>query len=205
MAGQKEKMQKAERTKKAGAVWIAIGVILLIAALALTLYNRWDAERANRAAQDVVDELNAAIPDEAPIYPDLYGEMPTIEIDGNLYIGTLTIPSLDLVLPVMADWDYGKLRISPCRYSGSYYTDDLVIAGHNYAKHFSPIKWIEPNSDVYFRNAEGTVYHYIVDNVETLQPTQVEDMVAGDWDLTLFTCNTGGQSRCTVRCVRIPG
>jgi sortase A len=26
-------------------------------------------------------------------------------------------------------------------------------------------------------------------------------MESGDWDLTLFTCTTGGQSRITVRCV----
>lgn len=196
-------MQKAERNKKVGRGWIVIGILLLIGALALTLYNRWDAERANRAAQNIVDELEAVIPGKGPIYPEINSEMPTIDIDGNLYIGTLTIPSLDLVLPVMAEWSYDGLRIAPCRYTGSYYTDDLVICGHNYAKHFSPIKYIEPGADVYFKNTEGTVYHYIVDNVETLQPTQVEDMVSGDWDLSLFTCNTGGQSRCAVRCVRI--
>ena len=34
---------------------------------------------------------------------------------------------------------------------------------------------------------------------ETLGPTDVEGMEAGDWDLTLFTCTVGGQTRVTIR------
>jgi len=39
--------------------------------------------------------------------------------------------------------------------------------------------------------------------VETLQPTAVEEMCSGDWDLTLFTCTLGGKFRVTVRCDRV--
>ena len=43
--------------------------------------------------------------------------------------------------------------------------------------------------------------------METLQPTQIEEMVGkadgDDWDLTLFTCTTGGSARCAVRCTRV--
>ena len=136
--------------------------------------------------------------------------MPTEQIDGYEYIGTLEIPSLGLQLPVMNEWDYDRLKISPCRYSGSYYTDDLVICAHNYQKHFSPVKWIDMNADVYFITVDNVVYHYIVSNRETLQPTSVEHMIGQDsqdfgmdeWDMTLFTCSMGGQTRCAVRCIR---
>lgn len=193
-----------ERKKRTGTACIVFGLLLMAAAFFIILYNRWEAARADRAAQSVVTKMVDQIDTEeaSAEMEDPDREMATMEIDGNLYIGVLEIPSLNLSLPVMADWDYEKLKISPCRYYGSYYTDDLVVAGHNYAKHFSPIKWIEPGSDVFFTNVEGEVYHYTVDNIETLQPTAVEDMIGGDWDLTLFTCTTGGRSRCTVRCVR---
>ena len=44
-------------------------------------------------------------------------------------------------------------------------------------------------------------------HVENLQPTQIEEMTekteeSDEWDLTLFTCTTGGSARCAVRCVR---
>jgi len=128
--------------------------------------------------------------------------MPVEVIDGYRYIGVLEIPGLDLSLPVMEEWDETRLKISPCRYTGSYYTDDLVICGHNYASHFSAIKWIDIGERVLFKAVDGVVYEYIVTNREVLQPRQVEDMIESeaDWDLTMFTCTTGGQTRCAVRC-----
>ena len=38
--------------------------------------------------------------------------------------------------------------------------------------------------------------------VETLPETAVEEMRAGEWDLTLFTCTYDGRARVTVRCIR---
>ena len=140
--------------------------------------------------------------------------MPVTLVDGFQYIGILEIPSLGIRLPVMDTWDYDRLRISPCLYSGSYYTDDMVICGHNYQRHFSPIKGVDIDADVYFITADKVIYHYTVSNRETVQPTSVEQMIRNmnnrdpedgdmeDWDLTLFTCNTGGQTRCAVRCIR---
>ena len=132
--------------------------------------------------------------------------------DGYECIGILEIPSESLTLPVMSKWDYDRLKIAPCRFTGSYYSNDLVICGHNYSKHFSPIKWMDIGEDIYFINVEGLTIHYIVVNRETLQPTDVDLMVDNknnnkestmDWDMTLFTCNIGGQTRCAVRCSRV--
>lgn len=38
--------------------------------------------------------------------------------------------------------------------------------------------------------------------METLPETAVEEMRAGEWDLTLFTCTYDGRARVTVRCIR---
>ena len=82
----------------------------------------------------------------------------------------------------------------------------MVVCAHNYAKHFSPIKWLQAGAEVYFTDMDGMRWSYEVDNVETLQPTQIEKMTTvteeDNWDLTLFTCTTGGSARCAVRCVR---
>ena len=32
---------------------------------------------------------------------------------------------------------------------------------------------------------------------------KIEEMAAGDWDLTLFTCTLGGQARLTLRCTQV--
>lgn len=53
---------------------------------------------------------------------------------------------------------------------------------------------------------DGDTWHYEIAASEILQPTQIEEMTTktanDDWDLTLFTCTTGGQARHAVRCVR---
>ena len=92
-------------------------------------------------------------------------------------------------------------------HSGSTYADNMVVCAHNYAKHFSPIKWLTEGAQVYFTDMDGMRWTYEVSYVENLQPTQIEEMTekteeSDEWDLTLFTCTTGGSARCAVRCVR---
>lgn len=105
-------------------------------------------------------------------------------------------------LPVMSEWSYPRLKVAPCRYQGSAYTNDLIIAGHNYRKHFSPLKTLEPGARIVFTDVAGNQFYYIADSVEILKKTEVEQMEAGEWDLTLFTCTYGGQTRFTLRCLR---
>ena len=201
-----------------GNILIILGLLLIAASIGLTVYNLWDAERAAQESNAIADILIKEIGDDfvdgitVLHYTDPNTPMPTKMIDGYEYIGILEIPSESLTLPVMSKWDYDRLKIAPCRFTGSYYSNDLVICGHNYSKHFSPIKWMDIGEDIYFINVEGLTIHYIVVNRETLQPTDVDLMVDNknnnkestmDWDMTLFTCNIGGQTRCAVRCSRV--
>ena len=130
-------------------------------------------------------------------------EMPVIEINGQRYIGQLEIPKLGLTLPIMDSWSYPKLRIAPCRYQGSAYKNDLIIAGHNYQRHFGQLKTLVSGDQMIFMDVEGHLFVYEVTEMEVLDPTAVEAMQSGDWDLTLFTCTYGGQSRVTLRCKKI--
>ena len=196
---------------KKGNLFIGLGLLLLIAALLLTGYNIYVGEQASKASQEIVEELQVQIPDEPETsLPNTIPEreMPTIQIGEYRYIGTLEVPELDLALPIMEEWDDTRLRISPCRYAGSVYQDNMVLAGHNYAKHFSRIKRLPMGSEILFTDVEGNEYLYEIAWMETLQPDQVEEMTyqsgdpATDWDLTLFTCTTGGGSRVTIRCVK---
>ena len=62
-----------------------------------------------------------------------------MNIDGMNFLGILSVPSKNLELPILADYSYELLDTAPCRYSGSYDSDDLVIGGHNYRSHFSKL------------------------------------------------------------------
>lgn len=195
--------------RRIGNLCMIIGAVLVAMALALFVYNKWEAKQAENAAASVLESLLDALPEAAEDADDSYWdseqEMTVVNIDGYDYIGYLSIPSIDLELPVMAQWSYEGLHIAPGRFSGTTFAGNLVIAGHNYARHFSHIKWLEVGTEVDFTDMDHHIWHYQVSSIEILKPTQVEEMTGkteGDgWDLTLFTCTTGGKTRCAVRCV----
>ena len=201
--------------RRLGTILILLGALLLAGALGLLGYNQWDNGRAQKAAAQVLDQLETTLDEQENhlqlLVPtqvdDTAREMTVTAIDGWDYIGYLSIPSIGLALPVMSEWSYAGLKIAPGRYSGSTYADNMVVCAHNYAKHFSPIKWLAEGAQVYFTDMDGMRWSYEVSYVENLQPTQIEKMTektedSDNWDLTLFTCTTGGRARCAVRCVR---
>lgn len=184
-----------------GTICMLLGAVLLLAALSLFIWNRNEDMQAQKSVEHILPQLIEMVTSS---YSDPYDrEMTEVEIDGYAYIGYLSLPSLGLELPVMSEWDYPRLRIAPCRYAGSTKTDNLVIAGHNYTKHFGPIKGLAIGDEVYFTDMDGVVSRYEVVVMETLSPTAVEEMTESDWDLTLFTCTYGGRSRVVVRCDRV--
>ena len=123
--------------------------------------------------------------------------------EGNAYIGTLEIPALGISLPVMSEWSYPKLRIAPCRYSGSVYQDNLVIAAHNYSRHFGKIGSLIDGDQILFTDVDGNHFLYEVAEIQILESTDVEKMLDEQWDLNLFTCTLGGKTRMTVRCEKL--
>lgn len=127
-------------------------------------------------------------------------EMPTVTYEGQKYIGLLEIPALDLKLPIISQWSYPRLKKAPCRYVGSPYKNNLVIAAHNYDAHFGRLKDLNPGAAVIFTDVDGNVFNYRVELRETLNPGDISYMKNSGWDLSLFTCTPGGSYRVTVRC-----
>ena len=209
---------------KAGIVCIILGVVLLLGALLLSLHNmrqetaaqesllgivpqlveeiqKNTAEEPNAEADELIPELELQIPVE--LLTDEDKKMTEIEIDGHAYIGYLSLPKLELDLPIMSSWSYPKLKIAPCRYNGSIRGEDLVIMAHNFYNHFGRISQLEVGDRVTFTDMDGGVTEYVVVGMDILEPTAVEVVTAGDFDLILFTCTYGGGSRVTVYCDRV--
>ncbi len=198
---------------KKGSVCITLGLLLVAAALALSGYNIWDDQRAGQSVDTALASLETAIPDieelDLPeeMIPDYVlnpkMEMPEVQIQNYDYIGRIEIPRLGLSLPVMDSWSYPNLKIAPCRFSGSAYQDDLVIAAHNYKRHFGPLKNLVEGDTITFTDVDGNVFTYQTALLEQVQPNQTREVQESDWDLTLFTCTLGGQFRLVVRCERV--
>lgn len=191
---------------KKGRLCIVLGLLLLAAALVLTGYNLLEGSRAQRSAAAAVQVLEQKLPEVTPElpqwqqYPEM--ELPVVTVDGLDYVGLLELPALGLELPVLERWSYPNLRQAPCRYQGTAYRSGFVIAGHNYPAHFGSLRNLTAGDSVFFTDMDGNRFAYQVAAVEVLPPTAVEEMSDEGWDLTLFTCTPGGQSRVAVRCLR---
>lgn len=198
-----------QRTRRFAAIAAAL---CLLGALGAVRSNLHRSAESGRQAGETLDRLLPVVyanAQEAPTtettLPETepaasVPEMPAQTVNGWDYIGYLSIPSLDLTLPIQSQWSYEGLRVAPGRFYGSTYTGDLVLAAHNYSQHFGRIGDLQPGDTVCFTDMDGHVTHYRVTALETLAPEDVEGMLSGEYDLTLFTCTLGGKSRVTVRC-----
>lgn len=202
-----------------GMICILLGAALMLAALGLYGYNRWEDSHAGAEAYTVVQDLQEQLvvkaqsqaqqqpnpsqdaQPEAPAEP-LSPELPVVEVDGHEYVGYVSIPAIGIDLPVMSEWSYPRLKISPCRQFGSSRTDDLVIAAHNYESHFGKIGTLARGDEIRFTDMDGIENLYAVQKIEILEPTSVDEVEHSGYDLVLYTCTYGGKTRIVVFCDR---
>ena len=205
-------MTEMRRRKTPWVACMILGLALIAGSVGLVLYNLRTEADAGAASTEILTEiaaLSARADEEGPGEWDPYEylreeasaqTLPLVEIDGEKYVGVITIPALDLQLPVLAEWSYPNLKIGPCRYFGSVATENLVIIAHNYSTHFGGIKNLSPGSQVIFANMDGQPNTYVVSAMEVVTPDATADVVSGEWPLTLCTCSIGGRTRVVIRC-----
>ena len=196
-----------------GVICVFLGAVCLLSSVGFVAYNRWEDKNAEEISQDLLENVQSIIEEpqtEQPL-PDgtvnlpndtekLPTEMATVKVDGYDCIGILSVPVLDLELPVLTDWSYAKLKKAPCHYYGSYYEKDFVIAAHNYESHFGRLSQLQAGDIVTFTDVNGADHYYEVALLETLPKEATLEMIASGFDLSLYTCTTGGANRVTVRC-----
>ena len=184
-----------------GVICVFLGVLCILSAIGFVVYNRWEDMNAKDVAQDFLEDVQSIINEEQSEQPLLNDtKMATVEVDGYDCIGILSVPVLDLELPVLTDWSYAKLKKSPCHYYGSYYEKDFVIAAHNYKSHFGRLSKLQAGDIVVFTDINNIEHYYEVVLLETLPKNATKEMITSGFDLSLYTCTPGGSNRVTVRC-----
>lgn len=190
---------------------VVLGVICLMISLAFVVRNSYEAKNGETTSQELLQNVQANIvsaqPENTPaetvaesVQEPVQRQMLTVPAGKYESIGILSIPVLELELPVLTDWSYEKLKNAPCHYYGSYYESDFVIAAHNYPSHFGRLSQLQPGDLVIFTDVTGSMYCYEVVLLETLLPTATEEMISSGFGLSLYTCTPGGANRVTVRC-----
>lgn len=176
---------------KIGKIFILIGIILISYSALSIIKNNIDDINAGKSSEEALAILETTSIDS--------NKEQKQEINSK-YAGILSIPSLDLKLPILKKYTNKNLNISPCIYSGSISTKDLVICGHSYKSHFGSLKQLSPNDIIIFEDTLGNTYAYKVMEIDILSPTDIKKMIDSEYDLTIFTCTKDGTNRVTIRC-----
>lgn len=190
-----------------GKLFIIVGVFLILVSLTMTFYNKYEDLNAGKQAKAALDVFKSEVTVQNHIVESLtteeVREMKTVNINGDEFIGTITIPTLNLELPVMSEYSYSRLKKAPCRYYGNLFTNDLIICAHAYETFFANLIKLKQNDLIIFTDVDGNNYAYEVLEIEILKPTDVDKMVNNEFDLTLYTCTSDNMNRVTVRCNRV--
>lgn len=201
------------KRQKRGCTLILAGLVMVLCAAGLHLAQECQDALAGENARILLRQLELSrfsieVPTESTQVPEqtqpeetvpVSTVMPEKEYLGYSMIGTLRIPSVGIELPVLSSWSYDLLNIAPCRYSGSIPGEDMILMGHNYKSHFTPLHDIAIGAEVEFEDVNGIVYCYTVGEIQTLHKNDGEQLPS-DFPLTLFTCTPGGQNRIIIRC-----
>ncbi len=177
---------------------LALGAVLILSALLLFSQNEQESEEAGRRSDELLTQVQAQISGES--LPDVQEQPqdPLALANGYEAIGILDLPDLELTLPVLADWDDARLKAAPCRHFGSIEGGDLVIAGHNYQRHFAYLKNMKVGAQVTFTDMEGNVHPFVLDHMSTVKGTDVNAVKNSGFPLVLYTCDYTGEARITL-------
>lgn len=204
-------MGSSRKSKIVGRILMCMGGMLVVCAISIFGYNYWSDYRAGEESEKTakviiehISEQKEEDPPEEKIVEDKKDEGEEKEkrltIDGVDYIGILSIPYLKLTLPVQDSWSLKKLKISPCL----YYSDEtegknMVIAAHNYVRHFGKLHRLKTGSELIFTDASGKKSYYTLKEKFTVNKEDIDSMINSKYDLTLFTCTYSGDARVTLR------
>lgn len=169
---------------------LLLGILLLVLAVMLQWSNETENDRAAHSSRQIVLRLQKQLLDRTDPATDEPAE----------YLGILTIPKLNLELPVRIDWSEELLKTAPCRFSGSIEDGNLVIMAHNYRAHFGPIRRLKPGDEVLLTDLSGETIHYSVVSTAKIDPDNTEAVTESGYALTLFTCTYGAETRTAVFC-----
>ena len=115
-------------------IFVIIGILLITISSIFIIKDKVIEYNAGKKSDEILEVITKNTND---IIINDKKEMNTINIDGYDYIGSISIPAINIDLPILDTWDYNRLNIAPCLYYGSIYTNNMIICGHSYKKHFN--------------------------------------------------------------------
>lgn len=129
-----------------------------------------------------------------------------VEVNGNMVIGKLEIPKIDLVTYILPDTNKDTLNKSVTKLCGPKINGvgNLCITGHNYHKDnmFGNLKELKVNDKIYLTDNKENRVEYMVYDIYKVYPEEtgcLSQNTEGEREVTLITCTGGAIKRLIVK------
>ena len=170
-------------------VCVIAGALMLVSALAILLYWRWNISYSQKQTAIYVDTLRQLMPQPQNAVPEERRDntMAALSVDGLDFVGILELPRYGSILPVCGNW--GRVFQYPCRFGGSIYDGSLQIGATTQAGQYSFYREISVGDTVMFTDMEGNRYAFQVAAMRYEKHIDQATLQHQDATLTLFVKN----------------
>lgn len=143
-------------------ICILVGVCLLVGAIVILAFWRWNIGSSEKKAQYYVNTLQTLIPKAQNAVPEERRDntMPVLSVDGIDFIGLIEFPHYGSTLPVCANWSTPSKY--PCRFSGSIYDGTMQIGATTQKGQYDFYRDLSVGDTVNYTDAEGNRYTFTV-------------------------------------------
>ena len=196
-------LKKIQKNLKKFKIQFYISLLLILCSILYFSCFKYSRNRKEQISQTLLSNFNLE-----RIYSN--GEnYTTIKLNKNLnsfVVGIIEIPKINIYYPILSDTNDEFLKISPCRFYGSYPNEagNLCIAAHNYDdnRFFSNLHKLSIGDiiNIYDLNNKKIVY-YVYDKFEISESDTscTNQNTNGKKEITLITCNNITKSRLVVK------
>lgn len=181
---------------------MVIGAILILSSVSLVIITASLEKNAQKNSRIIAERMLSLMPEIQNAQADdrIDTSMSSLNIDSTDFCAVLEIPRYGACLPVATKWDKTRVRMYPCRYTGSIYDGTLVIGGADSRGQLDFLSDITEGDAVLLTDTEGNCYAYKINAIELADIASTETLISDECDLVLFARNTYSSGYTVIRC-----
>ncbi|MBR4881855.1 MAG: sortase [Clostridia bacterium] len=189
--------------RRAGKLIIFLGIFLILVSLVILVSLHVSTYRGELEVSEILTRLKDLLPPESVGMPEeRYSvEMPVLEIGGKDIIALLGIPSSNIELPVVSEWNRKTLISLPQRASGGVYDSSLVIGGYDREGQFDCLSKLDVGNEIFVTDMMGAKFSYTVSEIQRKKFIEEEVLYNSDSALTLFVRDLDTMEYIVVYCI----
>lgn len=167
-------------------ICICLGILLIAGSAVLIIRSRYAEDKNRSSCARILTQLHFSMPESKRSSGsfDMFSAA-SLSIDGIDYIGILSIPSVDVELPIVSE--YGKSDIAVYGVSEK----DSPPALSCNSKNWSDVADASVGDKVTLTDMRGCAYEYTVEEIARVSSYEPPSASSDDMTLTLVTVSKG--------------